>query len=81
MPAANTNTSDDRAATALVGRQVRLPQVEYDALWKAAPHGQQNAYILKALRAQLRRDGHLTSDDKQPSLFRGSKARRRRSAR
>jgi hypothetical protein len=53
---------------------LRLGQAEYDALRKAAGRGKQNAYIVTALRAQLKRDGHLTAPRKPAR-------RRRRTAR
>jgi len=43
-----------------VGRQLRMGTADHDALLKAAERGDQNEYILTALRRQLRRDGYLT---------------------
>lgn len=70
MPATDTITIP--RPTPYIGRQLRLEQTEYDALRKAARRGKQNAYIVAALRAQLKRDGHL----KTPK-----RARRRRASR
>lgn len=68
-------------ATATIGRQLRMGATEHEALTKAAGQGEQNTYIMNALRKQLRRDGHLPDDDKQPRLpLRGKGTRRRRTA-
>jgi len=72
MPATDTPVQTPVAA-ATIGRQVRLTQSDHAALIKAAGHGQQNAYIVKSLRAQLRRDGHLNGKPRR--------ARRRAKAR
>lgn len=69
MPAAAAPTTPPTIEPT-IGRVIRLVADDHAALLKAARRGEQNTYIIKALRAQLRRDGFLTvADDKQPSLF------------
>lgn len=64
MPTAEIN--DTPVKVAHVGRQLRIGQDEYNALTKAAPRGQQNGYIIKALRSQLHRDGFLGKNGTTP---------------
>lgn len=71
MPTAEIN--DTAVKVAHVGRQLRIGQDEYNALTKAAPRGQQNGYIIKALRSQLHRDGFLA---KNGTASRSTTARR-----
>lgn len=68
-------------STPTVGRQLRIGATEHDALVKAVGRGGQNAYIMKALRSQLKRDGHLTIVDTKPRRRAGAGKKRARRAR
>lgn len=71
-----TEQTQAPVAVSVVGRQLRIPQAEYSGLMKAAGRGAQNAYIIKALNSQLRKDGHLEGPRKRRSTPRGNARRR-----